>query len=223
MRTKHKLYISSFLILIVLMAGCANVNKSYPERTYYMFEISGNTTPITPVKGTTVEVKRLSISPGSQGKQFIYRTTDISYESDFYNQFFRPPSNIMTEAVSQWLDKAGLFEDVLNPVSEAFPEYLIEGNVIELYGDYRNQAAAKAVMRIQFYLLKTSELSDEPAIIFGKTYVSEKPIGAATPQALMNGWNLALEDILGEFLKDLSYHLKRAQQHSPRNVDNSGS
>jgi hypothetical protein len=28
----------------------------------------------------------------------------------------------------------------------------------------------------------------------------------------MDGWNLALEDILGELLKDLSYYLNKAQQ-----------
>ncbi len=66
-------------------------------------------------------------------------------------------------------------------------------------------------MKIQFYLLKTSDLGDQPNIVFGKTYESEQPIGSATPPNLMNGWNLALEDILGEFLKDLSYYLPRDQ------------
>jgi len=207
MGTERKLYFSSFLLLIVFTIGCSGINKSYPERAYYMFEISRQAVPLTAVKGTTVEVKRFNISPGSQGKEFIYRMTDIRYESDFYNQFFRVPSNILTEAVSQWIDQAGIFEDV-----QAFPNYLIEGNVIELYGDYRAQAAPKAVFKIQFYLLKTSDLSDEPSILFSKTYKSDKPIGSATPQALMDGWNLALEDILGEFLKDLSYYLNKAQQ-----------
>jgi len=212
MGTERKLYFSSFLLLIVFTIGCSGINKSYPERAYYMFEISRQAVPLTTVKGTTVEIKRFNISPGSQGKEFIYRMTDIRYESDFYNQFFRVPSIILTEAVSQWIDQAGVFEDVLSPVSQAFPNYLIEGNVIELYGDYRNQAAPKAVFKIQFYLLKTSDLSDEPRILFSKTYKSDKPIGSATPQALMDGWNLALEDILGEFLKDLSYYLNKAQQ-----------
>ncbi len=212
MRAEHKLYLSSILILIVLITGCGGINKSYPERTYYMFEISRQAGPMTPVKGATVKIKRFDISPSSQGKQFIYRTTDIRYESDFYNQFFRAPGSILTESVNQWIDQAGIFEDVLRPGSQAFPNYLIEGNVIELYGDYRNQTAPKAVFKIQLYLLKTSDLGDEPSIVFGKTYESEKPIGSATPQALMNGWNLALEDILGEFLKDLSYYLPKAQQ-----------
>ncbi len=211
MTIKSKLYFSSLLLFIALIIGCGGINKSYPERTYYLFEVSEPSNPLTPVQGTTVEVKRFSISPGNEGKEFVYRTTEIQYLSDFYNQFFRPPSVILTEAVTQWLDQAQVFEDVLNPISQALPIYFIEGNVVELYGDYRNQSAAKAVMKIQFYLLKTSDLGDQPNIVFGKTYESEQPIGSATPPNLMNGWNLALEDILGEFLKDLSYYLPRDQ------------
>jgi len=211
MTIKSKLYFSSLLLFIALIIGCGGINKSYPERTYFLFEVSEPSNPLTPVQGTTVEVKRFSISPGNEGKEFVYRTTEIQYLSDFYNQFFRPPSVILTEAVTQWLDQAQVFEDVLNPISQALPIYFIEGNVVELYGDYRNQSAAKAVMKIQFYLLKTSDLGDQPNIVFGKTYESEQPIGSATPPNLMNGWNLALEDILGEFLKDLSYYLPRDQ------------
>ena len=211
MTIKSKLYFSSLLLFIALIIGCGGINKSYPERTYYLFEVSEPSNPLTPVQGTTVEVKRFSISPGNEGKEFVYRTTEIQYLSDFYNQFFRPPSVILTEAVTQWLDQAQVFEDVLNPISQALPIYFIEGNVVELYGDYRNQSAAKAVMKIQFYLLKTSDLGDQPNIVFGKTYESQQPIGSATPPNLMNGWNLALEDILGEFLKDLSYYLPRDQ------------
>ena len=214
MRAGYKLYFSFFLFVFVLVIGCGGINQSYPERTYYMFEISRQAGPITPVKGTTVEIKRFDISPSSQGKEFVYRITDLRYESDFYNQFFIAPGTILTEAVGQWIEQAGIFEDVLRPGSLALPNYLIEGNVIELYGDYRNQAAPKAVFKIQFYLLKASDLGDGPTIVFGKTYESEKPIGSATPPNLMNGWNLALEDILGEFLSDLSYHLKSAQQSS---------
>lgn len=211
MTIKSKLCFSSLLLFIALIIGCGGINKSYPERTYYLFEVSEPSNPLTPVQGTTVEVKRFSISPGNEGKEFVYRTTEIQYLSDFYNQFFRPPSVILTEAVTQWLDQAQVFEDVLNPISQALPIYFIEGNVVELYGDYRNQSAAKAVMKIQFYLLKTSDLGDQPNIVFGKTYESEQPIGSATPPNLMNGWNLALEDILDEFLKDLSYYLPRDQ------------
>ncbi len=212
MRIMHTVYFCSFLLLLALTYGCPNVSKPYPERTYYLFEIPNPTTTMTTIKGTTLEINRFSVSPTSQGREFIYRTTDLEYKADFYNQFFKPPDNIMTEAVRQWLNQSGLFEDVLNPTSQALPKYVIEGNIVELYGDYRNQSAANAVLKLQFFLLQMPEDDGDPNIIFGKTYESAKPIGESTPQNLMNGWNLALGDILGEFLKDLSSYLPKAQQ-----------
>ncbi|GJM15244.1 MAG: hypothetical protein DHS20C13_05710 [Thermodesulfobacteriota bacterium] len=209
MRLSNKLIFSSFLLLIALAIGCPNVNKPYPERTFFLFEVPGHSQTITTIQGATLDINRFSISPRSDGREFIYRTTDLEYKSDFYNQFFRPPNTIMTESVRQWINESGLFEDVLTPASLAIANYTIEGNIMELYGDYRNLAAAKAVLSIQFFLIKTPEDLDDPEILLGKTYTSEQPIGTASPQNLMNGWNLALEDILGEFLKDLSYHLKQ--------------
>ena len=212
MRITHRLLLCSFLTLLGLSIGCANVNKPYPERTFFLFKVSNPSGNISTVQGTTLDVNRFSISPTSEGREFIYRTTDLEYKTDFYNQFFRPPTTIMTETVRQWLNQSGLFEDVLTPASQAVANYTIEGNIVELYGDYRNLASANAVMSIQFYLLKISEDGSDPDILLSKTYTSEQPIGTASPQNLMNGWNLALDDILGEFLSDLSYHLKRAQQ-----------
>jgi len=214
MRIKHKLYFCSFLVLAVLATACPNVSKPYPERTYFLFEISNPSTTMTMVQGATLDVNRFSISPTSEGREFIYRKTDLEYQTDFYNQFFRPPNNIMTEVVREWINQTGLFEDVLTPVTQAIANYTIEGNIVELYGDYRNEASAKAVLKIQFFFLDTSEDAPDPTILLSKTYTSEQPIGTASPQNLMNGWNKALETILTEFIGDLSYQLQKNQKIS---------
>lgn len=208
MKIAHKLSFCSLLILAAFIAGCPNVNKPYPERTFFLFEVS-SPTQVSTVQGSTVDVNRFSISPRSEGREFIYRTTDLEYKSDFYNQFFRPPHNIITEVVRQWLNESELFNDVLNPASQAIATYQIEGNIVELYGDFRNSASAQAVLSIQLFLLKLSEDGSDPSILLSKTYNSTQRIGQASPQNLMNGWNAALEEILNEFLKDLSYPLRQ--------------
>ncbi|MCI0482912.1 MAG: hypothetical protein L0213_15145, partial [Candidatus Dadabacteria bacterium] len=143
-------------------------------------------------------------SPGSDGKEFIYRTGELSYESDFYNQFFRPPGAMLTELTGRWLIDAGLFQEVFGSVTQADANYFIEGNVVRLYGDFRS--SPKAVMEIQFLLLKyttDSSYDDNTKIVLGKNYSSEIPIGSATPRDLMQGWNTALGEILNAFLEDL--------------------
>jgi cholesterol transport system auxiliary component len=169
-----------------------------------MFEVPPVTVKYPPVKGAVVEVSRFNVSPGSEGKEFIYRTGDVSFESDFYNQFFRPPGAMLTEITIRWLESTGLFQDVLSTVTQAGANYFIEANVVQLYGDYRS--SPKAVMEIQFLLLKyttDSSYNDNTEIVFAKSYKSEIPIASQTPNDLMMGWNTALGEILNAFLEDL--------------------
>jgi cholesterol transport system auxiliary component len=197
--------ISSLALLMIIVSGCSGLSKSYPERSYFMFDVPPVAQKPAPVKGAIAEVSRFSVSPGSEGKEFIYRTAELSYESDFYNQFFRPPGAMLTEITIRWLGGAGLFRDVLSTVTQAGANYFIEGNVVQLYGDYRS--TPKAVMQIQFLLLKYSDDSsydDNTGIVFARTYTAEIPIVSKTPGALMAGWNTALGEILNAFLTDLT-------------------
>ncbi len=210
MKSRYGIYISSFLFFCVLITGCGGIKKQYPERNYFMFDVPPNTEKYGAPKGSIAEVWRFDVSPGSDGREFIYRVSDLEYKSDFYNQFFRAPSSLMTEVTARYLDGTGLFKDVISPSSQGGSDYYIEGNIVELYGDYR--AAPKAVMQIQFFLLEyTPDETDGGGsnIIFGKTYRSEIPIASASAPDLMQGWNLALGDILSEFSKDLSVNIKK--------------
>jgi len=204
------------MFVILFGAGCANVDKPYPQRAYYQFDVSNSGHSGTPVQGTILGIKRLSVSPGSQGLEFIYRTGEFKYQSDFYNQFFRPPGALITEAVTRWFADAGVFEDVLGQLSQAFPNYVIEGNVVKIYGDYRNSSAPSAVMEIQFFLLKLTDDVDTPIVVTSSTYNARKPISSRDPKALMLGWNQALEEILGEFLKDVKNNLQRSTANYPQ-------
>ncbi len=192
------------VLSIVILAGCSGLSKKYPERSFYMFEVPPVNVKYPTVKNAIVEITRFNVTPGSDGKEFIYRTGELSYESDFYNQFFRPPGAMLTELTGRWLNDAGLFQDVFGSVTQADANYFIEGNVVRLYGDFR--PSPKAVMEIQFLLLKYSDDSsygDNTKIVLAKSYSSEVPIASATAGDLMRGWNTALGEILNAFLLDL--------------------
>jgi hypothetical protein len=60
------------------------------------------------------------------------------------------------------------------------------------------------VLEIQFFLVRN--VSSRPVIVFQKTYHEESPIKGNSPDTLVEGWNLALDQILTQFetnLKDL--------------------
>jgi cholesterol transport system auxiliary component len=216
MRIRSGIFALSLILLCTFVTGCGGLSKKYPERTYYMFEVPAVKEKKATVPGAVVDVWKFEISPGSSGNEFIYRTSDVNYRSDFYNQFFRPPSNLLTEATTLYLGNSGLFEEVLTPGSQSDANYYLESNVVKLYGDYR--AAPKAVMEIQFFLLQyviNDTEGDTSKIVFSKTYSADVPIASASAGELMRGWNTALGDILGALLTDLSLNVKPVPASPP--------
>jgi len=195
------LLICSLMLLVLILTGCATLEKNYPQREYYIFNISNNAHNSSPVSGTVLEVRRFEISPSFSTREFVYRKGDLSYESDFYNQFFRPPSALVTEEVRKWLSESGQFKYVVDSSNNVEPDYVLEGNVSELYGDFRATNEPKAVLGIQFFL--TEETSTNPKIVFENNYRREVVLSFNSAGELVKGWNEALEQILTDLQGDL--------------------
>ena len=77
----------------------------------------------------------------------------------------------------------------------------MEGNVNELYGDYRASGTPKAVLGIQFFLI--DETYSNSRIIFQKNYHGEVALKNNSPETLVEGWNNALGQILTDLKEDL--------------------
>ena len=54
---------------------------------------------------------------------------------------------------------------------------------------------------MEFFL--TSEIPEKPGILMQKRYAKSIPLTGRTPEALVKGWNQALEEILTSLVADL--------------------
>ncbi len=79
--------------------------------------------------------------------------------------------------------------------------HILEGNVIALYGDYSQKNSPKAVLEIQFFLIDNTSTSSE--MIFQNNYRREVALNSSLPEALVKGWNEALQQILTDLEEDL--------------------
>ncbi len=201
---KQKYYTAAVLVVTCFcVMGCASLNKTYPERNYYLFKLPEAENSLQHSSDSIALVKRFTLSPANMSKQFIYRTSELEYESDFYNQFFRIPSALVTEEFVLWLDKSGLFRQVVTPSIQIPYDYFIEGNIVRLYGDFRSTTNPTAVMELQLFLLEPTDTGDNN-LVFAKTYESTIGIGAPRADELMNGWNKGLDGIIAEFAADIA-------------------
>lgn len=194
------------VVALSVLSGCAApLNRPAPERRFYNITAQRpETAQPAPGDKTVLKVRPLQISPAYQGKEMVYRMGDVQFESDYYNTFFVQPSSNLTQQVESWLGRAGVFGNVVDSTSQVQDTHLLEGMVNALYGDFRDRANPKAVLEMQFFLLKNK--NDTYQVVFSKTYKKEVPVAGGFKDAsgLAEAYNQGLSQILGELEKDLS-------------------
>lgn len=189
------------LLLLFVLSGCVNLERSYPDKHYFTLEISGDEDPLSQTGSGILEVLDLGVSRRYEGQSFVYRISEAGYESDFYNQFLVAPAPLISEEVRKGLARSPLFEHVINSSSELQPTHRLEGTINALYGDFRNISAPKAILEIQFFL--TKQAAGEKQIMMDKRYSKSVPLGGRTPEALVKGWSEALDAVLNSLVADL--------------------
>jgi len=192
---------AGILALLSLLAGCLNIEKSFPEKRHFILDVPRHGNPHLRGDGVVLRVRKFVVSPRYREKGLVYRKGELSYESDFYNRFFILPSSLITEEVSQWLASSGLFQHVVSAASHLETTHVLEGAVNALFGDYSGKRSPKAVLEIQFFLIR--DISARSKIVFQKIYRKEVVIEEGSPDLLVKGWNEALRQILTDLEEDL--------------------
>ena len=189
------------LLVGALSFGCVSLDRSYPEKHSFVLEISRDGQSLQDPASGIVEVADMRISPRYEGQSFIYRVSEGGYESDFYNQFLIAPAVLVTEEVRRGLAQSGISQYVINSSSQIQPTYRLDGTVNAIYGDFRNASTAKAVLDMEFFLTKPGQEATQ--VLIAKRYSKSVPLTGRTPEALVKGWNEALEEILRSLIADL--------------------
>lgn len=201
MKRVYRLVERGVLPLLILCCGCVSLERSYPEKRYFAMAISESANRSNSSGDRILSVSNLRISPRYADKSFVYRTSEAGYEADFYNQFLTSPDLMIGEEVRKGLAASQVFKYVVGPSNQLQPNYVLEGSINALYGDFRNLNAPVAVLEMEFFV--HNEDGANPGIVMQKRYVKSVPLNARSPEALVKGWNDALNDILMALTADL--------------------
>jgi cholesterol transport system auxiliary component len=182
-----------------LCAGCINLERSYPEKRYFVIQ-AAEAKRGAQDNGQVLSVANFHISPRFADRSFVYRTSETEYETDFYHQFLTAPVILITEETRKALASSP-FEFVVGPASPLSPNYVLEGSINALYGDFRNASTPSAVLEIELFL--HNEDPARPGVVLQKKYRKSITIKERSPQALARGWSEGLDAIVAEFVADL--------------------
>lgn len=199
MKFSYKIF-TAMLLLSLFCTGCVKLNRPPLDRKYYVVSVAGNATQ---VKGgdKTLVVRRFQISPRYQDNELVYRTGKAAYTADYYNSFFVPPAEMMTEELRRWFAGSGLFKNVIAPSSLASGGLILEGMINSLYGDYQDAHPA-AVVEMQFFLIDNRK--ENTPIIYSRTFKEKIRLNSKNGEELVEGMSKGVENIFSALEKDLS-------------------
>jgi cholesterol transport system auxiliary component len=185
-------------LLLITLTGCLNLSKSYPEKRSFVLDVGAPPQEARANSTKVLKINRLRVSPLFSGRAMVYRTADLQYESDFYDEWFVTPSVLVTQQLQHWLAQSGCFQLVLQGTNHIEPTHFLEGTVTEFYGDFRE--SPRAVLGIEFHLL---DAMNEGRLSLQRTYHQDIPLTDRSPDALARGLTEALRTVLVALTKDI--------------------
>lgn len=188
--------LAALLLIITALSACSLPKRPALETSGWMLAPERTGAPYKPRSDLWLKMGSSSTTPPFDGKSLVYRLADQRYEKDFYNTYSALPNEMVGNATRQWLNHAQIFSMTVGQGNSFFPYYILQTSIEEFYGDYRIRP--EAVVTIEFFLTATDPQKRNPVI--GKNrYTKRVALKDNTPQALVQGQQEALAQILKEY------------------------
>jgi uncharacterized lipoprotein YmbA len=187
---------------LAIILGACSIGKPLEQVTTFALEPAlPARMPEADRKPESVRMGQVQVAAAFAGPQLVYRMDDVRYTADPYNAFLADPAGMFGAHMAQWLDRAGPYRHVTQPGSARTAPFLLEATITELYGDFRPGQTPAAVLTVQFALI---DMTDPRTVsTFEQTITRRASLERATPDALVRGFNQALDDVLKELVSGM--------------------
>jgi cholesterol transport system auxiliary component len=186
--------------LALALAGCSATRTSPVKQTYLLDPPPP--AAVAKAQASTLRVDAVNVAAPYRGRGFVFRESDLRYETDYYNEFIVAPAANIAEVTARGLQKAGAFSRVTGPGAPVDADWLLEGFVNALYGDTREAAKPAAEVSITYYLTRAEGGSGVP--LWSREYSRRVPLASASAGAYAAALNVAVGEIVAELAKDLA-------------------
>lgn len=199
---KTRVIICSMALVSMFLSGCIGERTSYSQRDFIL-QANRDLPVVKDSKDIVLTVQSFNSSDLYADRAFVYRISESEYQTDFYNNFLMRPDDMLTGITRKWLSDSGLFKLVLEPGTFTDATEMLEGNILALYGDFRDKNNPKATIKIRFFVI---DLSDK-SVPYTKTYEVSSEAKDNSVDSLVQAYNESLVKILTQLEKDLQKNL----------------
>ena len=185
---------------LALAGGCSFTRPAPVKETFVLEPASPP--PAAKSQPGLLRVGTVTVGAPFRGRSFVFRESELKFETDYYHEFLVAPAANIGEATARALGAAKVFASVAPSGVVVDPDWILDGFVESLYGDARDVAKPAAVLTITYYLRRGD--ADAGVPFWSKKYERRVPFTAGSAGAYVAALNGAFSDILAELARDLS-------------------
>jgi len=181
------------VLALVLLCSCMKLERQQVDKRFYSLDVARPVDAAgvgSPARNPgALLVRRLQVSPRCSGRELVYHLGESSWTADYYNLFFLAPADMLSQDLRTWLGAASLYGNVVDPASLLEPNFVLEGNVTALHGDF-SVKPAQAVVEMQFLLLRND--GSERRVLMTKELRQTVPLAGGAPQDVVRALRQAV-------------------------------
>jgi len=205
MQQKIVVILIGFMICMNVFYGCGGLKKPYLEKQYYDLNIDTQSSSNHTSQGGSLLVKEFSINPAFDSHYLVYRIDKSEYVYDYYNEFVYYPAKLISDKIAETLYGSIYFTSVMTK-EQADIKYRLSGKILQLYGDFQDINAPKAIIEIRIILEEKRDKIFQQ--IMSNTYTGSETVLSAAPDHVFEGWNSGLSKSIIQFINEFAVLIK---------------
>jgi uncharacterized lipoprotein YmbA len=196
-------------VAFAALAGGCSFSRPAPVKQEYLIEVPSSP-PVAKPQQATLQVRGVTVAAPFRGRSFVYRTTDLRYDSDFYSEFAVAPGAMLADGTARALERARAFQRVVPPGTSPEGDFVLDGFFDAFYIDLRDPAKPAAEVSVTYFLSRGDPLAGVP--FWSKQYHRRVAIadGSSTEKQAA-----ALSTAFGEIAAELATDLAAVNLPKP--------
>lgn len=199
------------VILVVALAGLISACFSWgggededATPRYYVVDVDRGVVAQEFAQDRVLLLKPVRVVPHFRDKTIVFRVNESEYQAQPPHELFTEPEEMFTAQLKRWLQKSGMFSQVVTDESvEA--DLVLESAVTGLYGEKRPEYSPQAVLEMQFFMTS----ADDNKNLFQTGLRVDVDIEETTPGNVVTGWKQGLGELLATLGQDLSAYFAK--------------
>lgn len=191
------------VLLSLMLSACFSWGGGEDEETtphYYVVDVDRGSVASEFARDRVLLIKPVRVVPHFENKTIVFRVGENEFRSQPPHEFFSDPQDMFTNQLRRWLQKTGLFSQVVTD-DTIVADYVLESAVTGLYGEKRAAYSPQAVVEMQFFM----SAADTPQnMLFQTGLRADVDIEKTTAANVVMGWKQGLWELLTTLEQDFS-------------------